>query len=150
MNLENLEQQIKAEANTQAQAQEEQNRLVGLGNEIAEKIGYNPSAVSDGRLANLARAYELQADLATLRKIFGADRLARKGEIQLPKGRFANLSRGRGWCRRGDGTFFDDHIVGPGEYSVGSHDGFHRKERTFWKVEHIQVGSQVWTIANQK
>jgi len=32
--------------------------------------------------------------------------------------------------------------------TVGSNDGFQRKEETVWKVAHSRVGDQTWTIAD--
>jgi hypothetical protein len=84
---------VGPEKQTDAQA-EERSRLVSLGKEIAERIGCNPGTVSEDRLANLARAYELRADNSTLRKIFRAHRVSRREEYELPReGVFWNAER---------------------------------------------------------
>lgn len=139
-----IEEQIAAEAAAEAAKAEKTAIQIEIGKDIAGKLGV---AVTDSRAVSLAIASELGAGLSTLRAVAGASLLARNGEIKLPRGRFANLSRGRGWCRCSDGTFFADHIVGPGKYAVGSSDGFSRKDRVRWTVQHITVGEQTWTTA---
>lgn len=108
--------------------------------------------VSDVRRETLTRAIELGADRKTLVVLRDAVRVNRASTIVLPQGRFANLSRGRGWCRKGKGASAewadaDEHRVGPGKWVVGSSDGFSRKQQTPWTVEHVQVGAQTWTVA---
>lgn len=83
-----------------------------------------------------------------------ADRLSRTGVVVLPYQRYAMLSRGRGWCRRGRGdsaVWGDDtgkgYRVGPGHWTVGGSDGFSRKGQDEWEVEHVRVGCETWTIA---
>ena len=136
--------QLAAEAAAKEAAANQKATRISQGREIAEKLGVT---ATEARAESLAIAAEMGADLATLRKVAEAVRLARKDEIKLPEGRFGKLSRGRAWCRRSDGVFFDDHTVGPGKYSVGSSDGFSRKDRTEWTVAHVTVGDQTWTIA---
>lgn len=73
--------------------------------------------------------------------------------IYLPVGRFENCSRGKGWCRMGAGsaaTWAERKDKGyfasaPGKWTVGSDDGFNRKDKAEWKVEKLADG--VW-IAN--
>lgn len=84
-----------------------------------------------------------------------ACRLDRKATIVLPQGKFERLSRGRGWARKGRGNDVvwgdredNGYRVGPGRWTVGSNDGFQRKEQTDWDVEHVIVGGTTWTIAN--
>lgn len=74
--------------------------------------------------------------------------------VELPAGKYEHLSRGRGWARKGRGDRVewgdrvrDGYRVGPGRWTVGSTDGFARKSSTDWDVEHVQVGTQTWTLA---
>jgi len=74
--------------------------------------------------------------------------------ILLPAGRYEGLSRGKGWARqgRGDSATWGEredagYRVGPGKWTVGSNDGFNRKEQTDWLVKHLKVGDKVWTLA---
>lgn len=114
-------------------------------------------AVSDKRRESLVLAIELGADAETLAQIRDARRLSRTDAIVLPAGRLQHLSRGRGWCRSGrrdsakwaDRTDNDDYRVDePGVWIVGCSDGFSRKDETKWRVSHVTVGEQTWTIAN--
>jgi hypothetical protein len=111
--------------------------------------------ISDKRLESLVVALDLGADAATLRKLAQAGRLARKATIVLPPGRFEGLSRGRGWARLGKGrdVTWGERVdggyrVGPGHWTVGSNDGFSRKQETVWDVEHVRVGGETWTVAS--
>jgi hypothetical protein len=111
--------------------------------------------VSDPRKESLRIALELGADLATLTALRDSLRVSRKTTVVLPKNRLEGLSRGRGWARQGKGTnvVWGERVdggyrVGPGRWSVGATDGFNRKRSDDWKVEHIQVGSETWTIGN--
>lgn len=106
------------------------------------------------RRESLAIAIALGADLATLVKLRDAGRLSRKNTITLPRHRRENMSRGKGWARKGRGKEVswgerDDtgYIVGPGRWTVGGNDGYHRKGETVWTVTHIAVGPQTWTVA---
>lgn len=50
----------------------------------------------------------------------------------------------------GVGNFRPGRVAGrgPGPLVVESSDGFSRKERAEWDVEHISVGDQTWTLAH--
>jgi hypothetical protein len=109
---------------------------------------------TDRRRESLRIAAELGADTATLRQLAAATRLRRGDTAILPAGRYAHLSWGRGWARKGRGenavwgerTEAGNFRVGPGKWVVGSNDGFRRKETTSFNVRHVQVGEQTWTI----
>ena len=104
----------------------------------------------------MLQAIELGAPAKTLRAILDADRLKRAPYIVLPAGRYDHLSRGRGWARKGTGAtveWGDKHengwkVATPGVWTVGSTDGYNRKENKKYTVKHLQVGDQTWTIAN--
>jgi hypothetical protein len=104
--------------------------------------------IRDARRASLRIAISAGADRAALRLLAEAARLSRSALVKLPQGRFADLSRGKGWCRRSDGTFANDYRVGPGRWTVGSTDGFRRKDRVTWDVSHVTVGRETWTVAS--
>ena len=111
--------------------------------------------VSPARRESLIAAAELGADDATLALLIRATRLARTYSIVLPAGRYAGLSRSRGWCRQGTGERAawgtkdpKGWRVGVGAWTVYSSDGFRREERTAWSVRHVTVGSATWTIAD--
>jgi len=111
--------------------------------------------VSAVRRESLAVAISLGADATTLATLADAVRVSRKETVLIPQGRFARLSRGKGWCRSGKGAGAswaelegNEYRVGPGKYVVGSNDGFTRKEQTDWTVSHVQVGTQTWTVAS--
>jgi hypothetical protein len=106
--------------------------------------------VTDTRRASLEIAVELGADDATIEKLAQAPMLAR-GERLAVKTRFGDMSRGKCWGRNGDGTWADKEggtvYLTPGEWKVGSDDGFRRKESAVsWSVEHVTVGTQIWTV----
>lgn len=107
------------------------------------------------RVESIKLAIELGADDDTLFAIAGAVRCSRKLTIILPAGRYEHLSRGRGWARQGSGSNAVwgeradvGYRVGPGKWVVGSTDGFNRKSSVNWTVKNINVGDQVWTVAN--
>lgn len=111
--------------------------------------------VSDRRRESLQFAIEAGVDQATLETLRDTLRLARKDTIVLPRQRFELMSRGRGWCRmgRGDSAVWGEredggYRVGPGRWTVGGHDGFQRKGQDEWRVRHIAVGTQTWTVAD--
>lgn len=111
--------------------------------------------VSASRQESLVLAMRLGADAATLILIAEARLVARSGSIVLP-GRYTTCSRATGWARRGWGPnsewgTFDRagwRVAVPGRWFVESSDGFSRKERAEWDVEHISVGDQTWTLAH--
>jgi len=100
--------------------------------------------VRAGRLI-LAAACGLRA--SEIKKIAEANRTSKKeaNGIVLPMGRFENLSRGKGWCRLGSGNNVhwadrqnDGYLAdAEGDWTVGSNDGFNRKDSVSWKVEKI-------------
>lgn len=124
-----------------------------LNGRIARVAG--GAAVSDARRASLALAHEAGVDDRTFAKLATAKRLSRKADIELPAHRLESMSRGRGWARNGTGKNVrwgerskNGYKVGPGEWSVGGHDGFHRKGEETWNVRHVMVGGKTWTIAS--
>ena len=104
------------------------------------------------RLESLEIANPLVPDGVFL-ELFFASRLSRKDSIQLPKHRYATLSRGRSWCRNERTKEFVNDYVANSEgdkitkYTVGGNDGFQRADRLIWDVRHVNVGDAVWTIA---
>jgi hypothetical protein len=98
-----------------------------------------------GRLIFCAAAGLSPSDI---KKIAEANRTSALDAIGiiLPAGRLENLSRGKGWCRLGSGsnvTWADRAECGgymvstPGKWTVGSTDGFSRKDQTSWDVRKI-------------
>lgn len=98
--------------------------------------------VAPSRRSMVCRAAATEPKPAELRKLATASRVGSTDGITLPEGRFAGLSRGKGWCRLGSGPsaqWIDAEdgmhwITEPGRYTVGSSDGFARKEQTPWTV----------------
>lgn len=80
----------------------------------------------------------------------------RNGFINLSAHRFENLSRGRGWARKGKGPSVEWAERGEnggynctvGTWVIGGNDGFSRKGSDTWKVSEIRVGDELWLIAN--
>lgn len=110
--------------------------------------------VSSARSKSLEIAHAVVDD-EVFARIAQALRLARNETITLPAHRFEGLSRGRGWARkgRGGGAVWGERTdggyrVGVGRWTVGGSDGFSRKGEDTWTVQHIQVGSATWTVAN--
>lgn len=88
-------------------------------------------------------------------RIVRAMRVARGESVVLPAGKYEGLSRGRGWARQGHGSSAvwgeresTGYRVGAGRWSVGSTDGFKRKDEVLWTVSHVTVGAETWTIAD--
>lgn len=113
--------------------------------------------VSESRLESLSMAHVAGVDDATLRTLADAARLKRDRWIVLPSGRYEKLSRGKGWARLGrgkDASWAERteeggyKVARAGEWTVGSDDGFQRKDQVEWKVRHVTVGDAVWTIAD--
>lgn len=111
--------------------------------------------VNDVRRESLLMAIALGAPEKILITLRDAARVSRKNTIILPPGRFERLSRGKGWARLGKGNSVtwgerDDegYLVGPGKWTVGSNDGFNRKDSVSWDVKHIVVGTETWTVAS--
>lgn len=142
-----------AKENRDAAAEETANesidQIVLAAREGLEEIGSN---VSDARVITLIRAAVTGLTPAQLKTIASAARVAKGDTIVLPTGKYDHLSRGKGWCRRGkgDSATWGQSVngggwkVGPGKWTVGSSDGFSRKEQVEWDVKN--VGG--WTIAN--
>lgn len=121
---------------------------------VAARIERLQLTDTETRLEILEQANALVDD-DTFRAISDALRCSRKETVTLPVHRFENLSRGRGWARkgRGDSAVWGERVdggyrVGPGRWTVGGHDGFARKAEDSWTVKHVRVGDAVWTIAN--
>ena len=111
--------------------------------------------VSDARRATLVRAIEIGADDAAILTLARAKRTSKHPTIILPLGRYEHCARGKGWARRGRGDAAqwgertsDGYRVGPGRWTVGSSDGFARKDESAWHVEAVQVGAEIWTVAS--
>jgi hypothetical protein len=108
------------------------------------------------RAASLRLAFESGADEATLRQIAAATRVSRGGSILLPA-RYANCSRARGWARLGrdaaaqwgEAEATGYRVRTAGSWLVYSSDGFQREERKTWRVWHLQIGDQTWTLADR-
>lgn len=124
-----------------------------ISNDVLARLGIG--TVSDARRENLARALELGADDATLVRLASAVRVSRRSTIVLPAHRYEGLSRGRGWARQGKGNDAvwgertdTGYRVGTGRWVVGATDGFSRKDETIWRVAHVAVGAETWTVAD--
>ena len=112
--------------------------------------------VSDARRERLTIAIAAGATDEALIALRDAERTSMTDTITLSSHRYEHLSRGRGWCRQGRGadvrwgerTDGGDYRVGPGRWSVGATDGFDRKAAVDWRVTHVQVGGQTWTVAS--
>ena len=112
--------------------------------------------VSEQRVKTIARAIELGADDATVLTLVDACRVKQNSAtICIPADKLEGLSRGRGWCRQGNGDAVVwgertdlGYRVGPGRWTIGATDGFSRKNSTQWDVRHVQVGGETWTIAD--
>lgn len=92
---------------------------------------------------------------AQLIAIRDARRTSRGETIILPTHRFENLSRGRGWCRKGkrDAAEWGEkedggYRVGSGRWTVGGNDGFSRKGEDVWDVKNITIGEMTVTTAD--
>jgi hypothetical protein len=116
----------------------------------AEGKPANPS-----REATLTAAIKLGASAAALRSIALSRLVSKSLTIALPPHRYEGLSRGKGWARKGSGDSVvwgekarEGYLVGPGRWVVGGNDGFNRKGENHWEVEHVQVGSSIWTVAD--
>ena len=123
---------------------------------LARYADENTAPISDGRKESLTIALAAGVSDAILESICSAARVKRDSiTIVLPKHRFENLSRGKGWARKGRGNTAEwgertdkGYEVGPGRWTVFGSDGFARKGETLWDVKHVTVGSQTWTIAS--
>ena len=111
--------------------------------------------VTEDRRGSLMLAIRAGADAAALATIRDATRVSRKSTILLPCQRFENLSRGKGWARKGKGNSAEwgeredgKYRVGAGRWTVGGNDGFSRKGEDTWDVENVTVGTETWTVAS--
>lgn len=111
--------------------------------------------VSPVRVTRLTRAIALGASDKILEAIADAGRTSDTDTIVLPCHRFENLSRGKGWARKGSKNNAEwgerasgGYRVGPGTWTVGGNDGFSRKGEDKWVVKHVTVGTETWTIAS--
>lgn len=118
-------------------------------------LGRHLGPTSAKRFEKLLWALQAKAPYETLKTVATATRVSTTEQITLPSGRYAHTSRGKDWCRKGAGSSVewgsrheDGFLVGPGTWTVGSDDGYNRKDKTTWKVESLRVGDQTWTIAN--
>jgi len=110
---------------------------------------------TEARVACLTRAHEIGVDDATFRTLCESTRCPSQAPtIVLPQHKYEGMSRGKGWCRQGQGKSAvwgererGGYRVGPGHWIVGGNDGFARKGQTEWTVEHVQVGTETWTVA---
>lgn len=110
--------------------------------------------LSQARIESLEIANGLAVSDDVFITLVRAARLSRGATIVLPPHRYEHLSRGRGWARMGQGgnATWGDRVrsgyrVSPGRWVVGATDGFRRKDEYHWKVKHIMVGDQTWTMA---
>jgi hypothetical protein len=106
------------------------------------------------RRARIERAVELGADLHVLEALASAIRTECGPEIHI-ESKHLGLSRATGWARKGRGDNAEwgrqegnGFWVGPGHWSIASSDGFRRKEEVTWAVANVQVGDEIWTVAN--
>jgi len=117
------------------------------------------SDLTDKRKDSLARAIALGAADDTLTVLAEALRLnstsGDKLTVVIPANRLENLSRGKGWCRKGRGDSAEwgertdnGYRVGPGRWLVHGSDGFSRTKEDTWTVKHVAVGSETWTVAS--
>lgn len=110
--------------------------------------------VTESRKETLAIAADNGATTEQLIVLRDAVRVSRKDTIILPAHRYENLSRGRGWARKGsrDNAVWGDreeggYRVDAGNWTVGGNDGFSRKDETKWTVKNITIGAVTFTIA---
>jgi hypothetical protein len=122
---------------------------------IAARYNAGNTTPNPKRIERLALAIERGATDAALEAICDARRTSTTDTIVLPVQRYENLSRGKGWCRKGRGASAvwgerDDggYRVGPGRWTVGGNDGFSRKGEDEWTVKHVTVGTETWTVAS--
>jgi hypothetical protein len=122
---------------------------------VTERITrLNLSDIGEGRLQSLTIAHPLVDD-ATFAKLANVKRIKRNSDsIVIPAHRYENLSRGRGWARKGkgDNVTWGERVDGgyecdKGRWVIGASDGFSRKDSVTWDVSHVTVGEQTWTIA---
>jgi len=104
------------------------------------------ASVSAARIRTVIRAAATELPPAKLKAIAEANRVSSSVDgIILPAGKFENLSRGKGWCRQGSGSSatwgerVDNgyRVAATGKWTVGSNDGFSRKDSTMWTVTKI-------------
>lgn len=113
------------------------------------------AVVSADRADLVASALTLRAPADVLEKLVTAVRVNADPKIGIMT-RYGHLSRGKCWGRQGNGknvTWAEKAngivYLTPGVWTVGSDDGFKRRDSDVWTVEHVTVGQQTWTIANE-
>lgn len=119
-------------------------------------IAIDLDTLSPKRRESLELAAAAGASENILNRLASANRVSRKPSILLPRHRFAYLSRGRDWCRRGKGATArwgeeEDggwRVSTPGRWIVGGNDGFSRKGEVCWDVESVPIGDETWFLAN--
>lgn len=113
--------------------------------------------ISEARLKTLARATELGVTDSLFLRIANAAAVGRSGgSLVLPPGRYDHCSRGKGWARhgRGDTVQWGESVTGgyrvnvTGRWTVGSSDGFNRKDQQTYTVSCLAInGDETWLIA---
>lgn len=104
----------------------------------------------DIRVQTLIKAAGDGLTPSQVKTIATAVRVSSGDTITLPKGKYEDLSRGKGWARLGAGSnaagsnatwgdrVDDGYSVSvEGNWTVGSTDGYNRKESTPWKVSRV-------------
>lgn len=96
-----------------------------------------------GRAGTLALAMSNGATVAELATIAAADYASRGDTVRVPT-RYGHLSRGKAWARQGSGsavTWAEKRggtvYLTPGTWTVGSDDGYSRRERVTIRVSRV-------------
>ena len=108
------------------------------------------TGVSEARATTLRLAIEAGADESLCRRIAEARRVRRSGAELAVETRYGHLSRAKcwgrdtsgRWARKDGGTVY----LTEGLWTVGSDDGYRRKERETWAVVAVQVGNETWLL----
>lgn len=128
----------------------------GVGDSFEDRLeGLGLRLPDEGRNETLRVAHEAGVSDEDLLRIAGSIRVSRGPTIEVPL-KYGHTSRAKSWARLGSGDYVEwGEIDGSratlhdeGEWVVFSSDGFKRQKKTTWKVEHVQVGDQTWTIAS--
>jgi len=129
-----------------AEASEELAAIANVA--IGHTAAITPESISGPRAKTLIRAAAAGLSPAQLKRIAEAVRVHKKENgMTLPKGKYENLSRGKGWCRQGTGAnaVWGDRVDGgylvreAGRWDVGSSDGFSRKDSVRWDVQEVAI-----------
>jgi hypothetical protein len=144
----------------EAKKQKENGPWLGTDDELLtemEPLLHSQVADREKRLTFILEAHELGATFKTLKALASAWRVSKKPSVEVPPGKFENLSRGRGWARLGSGqgvTWAQKLDNGnykldqEGKWHVGSTDGFKRKSDVEYVVKFHPVGDKTWTTAH--